>query len=1665
MSRSHRFAVALGVSCPRRIKWASTRISLAVLCALSAGRPAIATNGTWTSTSGGLWSDTMNWSGGTIFNIANGTDGIADFSTLNITANEAVHLDSARTIGQLKFGDTTPSNNWILDDDNNGGNILTLAVSSGSPTITVNNDVAAISLVLAGTQGLTKSGPGTLLLSGNNTYSGTTTISVGTLMLRNAHALGSTADGTTIASGATLDLDAEAVGAESLTIFGTGVGGNGALINSSASAASLSGAVTAGAAFTVGGTGDITLSGSVNSLPAFVLTKVGNNTLTLNGTSDNSNLGATVKSGTLVLAKASSSSPDVHAVGSPGLVVNGGIAQLGGTGGDQIIDVATVTVTSGAFDTNGQSETFATLNLQGTGLGNAGALINTAAGASTITPTNDVALTANATVGGTGDITINGSVLGNDVYVLTKTGNNTLTLSGATDDSGLNVTVNGGTVVLAKTSSYSPSVVAVGVLTVNGGTAQLAGTGGNQIYDFSPVTVTSGAFDTNGRSETILTLNLQGTGIGGAGALVNTAAAASVITPSNGTVLTGDATIGVTQSAGRITLNNSISGNFALTKVGPGDLILNGNNTFTGGVTINDGTLFLFNDGALNSSSPNSVAFGPGSTGVLDLGGHSVTVSGLTTDSNAGTPVVKNNFPNSLAVLTVNNSGFDTFAGTVQASRLSIAMAGSGTLELSGATDNPFLDVTVNSGTVILAKTSSSAPNDVHAIGGNGLTVNGGTAQLAGTGGDQIYDGSPVTVTSGTFDTNGRTETFFTLKLQGTGIGNAGALVNTAAAASAITPTNGTVLTGDATVGGAGDITLNGSVVGNSGMLTKLGNNTLTLSGTTDNPFLAVTVNSGTVVLAKTSSSSPDVHAIGGNGLAVNGGTAQLAGTGGDQIYDFSPVTVTSGVFDTNGQSETFGTFNLQGTGLGNAGALVNTAAGASTITLTNNVVLTANTTVGGTGDITINGTVVGNSSILTKVGNNTLTLGGTTDNTGLAVAVTSGTVVLAKTSSSSPDVHAVGGSLTINGGTARLAGSGGDQLKDMVNVTVNNGTFDTNGQSETFGALSLQGFGAGLAGALQDTATTASTLTPNGGTTLTANTLVGVTQGGSLTLNNAVVGNFSLVMLGPGTLTLTGTNSFSGGLTVQHGTLTVPTVNNASTSGPLGSNASVSLGSTFGGTGTLEYSGGNAATNMPLTLVSPLQTLSGGGAIQIDNPATSLTLSGTISGGGALSVYGPGTLFLTGTNTFNGGLTVQSGILKVGTVNNASNVGPLGPNQSVTLGSSGQTGTLELAPGPSPPPSNMPFFLAAGGVGGFQIDQPIANLTLIAPVDGAGGLVKSGPGALTLAGPNSFTGGVTINAGYLVLNNASALNSISPNAVAFGPASTGVLELAGNSVTVSGLSTGTPAGTPVVQNSAATLMALTVSNASDNTFAGALQDTVGGAALSLVKSGAGTLTLSGSKAYKGNTTVNAGTLRFALTSGSPTIGAGATASVASGATLELAGSVSALSSGSNRVNVNNGSSAPGLLVSGTHQQVGNIDGSGTTQVNAGSDLTANHIIQSALAIGGGIGSSGTVTIDASDALGNPLDSARGGPLGRDGAADSATDGGMSNAAFAGGPGNSAGSLPRGAEGFSGDPIPAGGGAPSDSPSVPEPSAPLLVGLALIVGFATKKRCKARCRP
>ena len=123
------------------------------------------------------------------------------------------------------------------------------------------------------------------------------------------------------------------------------------------------------------------------------------------------------------------------------------------------------------------------------------------------------------------------------------------------------------------------------------------------------------------------------------------------------------------------------------------------------------------------------------------------------------------------------------------------------------------------------------------------------------------------------------------------------------------------------------------------------------------------------------------------------------------------------------------------------------------------------------------------------------------------------------------------------------------------------------------------------------------------------------------------------------------------------------------------------------------------------------------------------------------------------------------------------------------------------------------------------------------------------------------------------------------------------------------------------------------------------------GGLLNLTKSFSGKLEINGSLALANNSTlsVNAGTLKINVVAGSPNVGTGVMATVSSGATLELAGAVSALRRGSRQPSFHykqQRCAGGGLLVSGSNQVVGAITGSGSTTVNAGASLTASHIVQ-----------------------------------------------------------------------------------------------------------------------
>jgi autotransporter-associated beta strand protein len=141
-------------------------------------------NGTWIQpVSGGLWSDPSNWLNAVIADGGNA----ANFNTLNLTANNTVHLDSPRTLVSLTFGDTDPTTpaSWLLDNNNLPGNTLSLV--GATPTITVNALGAGagttIAASLVGNTGLAKAGAGNLILSAPNQLSGVLNVNGGQVQL------------------------------------------------------------------------------------------------------------------------------------------------------------------------------------------------------------------------------------------------------------------------------------------------------------------------------------------------------------------------------------------------------------------------------------------------------------------------------------------------------------------------------------------------------------------------------------------------------------------------------------------------------------------------------------------------------------------------------------------------------------------------------------------------------------------------------------------------------------------------------------------------------------------------------------------------------------------------------------------------------------------------------------------------------------------------------------------------------------------------------------------------------------------------------------------------------------------------------------------------------------------------------------------------------------------------------------------------------------------------------------------------------------------------------------------------------------------------------------------------------------------------------------------
>ena len=735
--------------------------------------------------------------------------------------------------------------------------------------------------------------------------------------------------------------------------------------------------------------------------------------------------------------------------------------------------------------------------------------------------------------------------------------------------------------------------------------------------------------------------------------------------------------------------------------------------------------------------------------------------------------------------LTVDGNNAVTFGTTVSGTG-DLTKQGSGTATLQGSADNAYLEAAVNGGVLVLNKSSSSS---IHALGGSTTTIGGGTLQLSGSGGDQLENGVSVTVNSGAFDLNGKSETISALTLNGTGISSAGALYNGTGSATLTLGAVSYVGNSGASAGGAGDITIAGNYeLKNSSTavtLTKVGNGTLTLSNNGgDNLNLLIAVSGGTVVLNKTSSSS--VHAAGT--LTVNsGGTAKLSGTGGYQIYQGSTLTTVNsgGVLDMNGASQTFTSTGptINGTGIASGGALVNNGGSAST--LTSKLVLGSNSSIGGSGSLTISDVISG-AYTLTKVGAGTLTLQGVNTYSG-ATTISGGILSVAADSGlGAAPGSATAGQLAFNAG--QLSITTGFTLSANRGIAMTGaGTIDVaSGQTLSYGGI-IAGSGGNL------TKTGSGTLTLSGNNTFSTALSLG---GGT------IIGTTSAGALGAGTLTLntaSTTLEMDNDTALNFGRNTTVSANVTVKSGRLGSGAGVkhTLGTLGIGANTLSVAVGPNVSSGTGTVAFGATTLSANGAVFDVGASAGLSLD-AIGGNFTWTKQGSGSLTLTSAGTggsasrdvtLSGGLTIMqhgdafgSGAANDVNINsgailelNGSGLAFNGSqliylNNGGTLRSAGNNSTsakITLGAGADA------TIAAVGASDTFTIGNGANDIT---GGNGSTTLRTSGAGTILLAQSSDYAGNWSLDSGTTLLQSSDN---------AFGQTSTATLTLNGAALTV----------------------------------------------------------------------------------------------------------------------------------------------------------------------------------------------------------------------------------------------------------------------------------------
>jgi autotransporter-associated beta strand protein len=807
--------------------------------------------------------------------------------------------------------------------------------------------------------------------------------------------------------------------------------------------------------------------------------------------------------------------------------------------------------------------------------------------------------------------------------------------------------------------------------------------------------------------------------------------------------------------------DGALVGVAGLTVSGGGRVILanTGTNTYSGATTLTSGTLELGAAGVLSANSATVVNGGVLDVAAVDnavaaavtlssgsivgttgsLSASSISVTGGLLDANlAGT-----------GSLTFNGAGA-TFAYAKSAAHTGGTTLAAGTLNLSGQVSGA------------LAQSAGTTLNLSGSVGGALTLAVGATADITAAG-----------AANGGVTLSGNLTTGSTLT-------SAGAIAGGATIQRNSTLTSSGSLAGGATVAAGGTLVTSGTFAGNvanAGTLRFAGTGAVAYAGVISGGSLVEKTGAGTVTLSGTSHAISTLALQEGR-LVVNTGSGatwnntlnstnitQAAGTtlafgsqttlsgnlsfaGESSIEVASGITVwkdTAGVMGTNSAGATVrktgaGTLVIGTNNMGfGAGAAVIVDEGTLQLNKGNwysgSVMGQASLTINqaGTVNVTANHVFDAFSGLVINVNGGTLTGGaisfyaGGVNMTGGLVSVQMNNVATVTTNASS-QTAVISGLLNIydRGFTATVA-DGAAEVD--LRVTSTNQAFTKAGA----GWMQLIG-----AATTRDIAITGGTLEVAGPAGAVANVAIGT--GTSLRFNRTddvthaatLSGAGTVVHAGAGKLTLSGTNSFTGGLTLAGGTLALGT-------------------SLSGGTGSLAI--GSALANLEL-----------GSGIEVTRT--------TLGGSGTLTKSGAGTLTLSGANTLSGNLAVAAGTLALtgadslghsGTVNVATG-GTLSLGASVSdLSGTGlvtNAGTLTVfgVTGRSLSNSGTTTVAASGSLG----DVTLA-LGSVSSAGTLGAVALSGTGTLSSTGT---VGNVTATGGALSLSGTAGALSLSSETV-----------------------------------------------------------------------------------------------------------------------------------------------------------------------------------------------------------------------------------------------------------------------------------------------------------